>query len=131
LEFVWQPGIANLISVKIHDREAHTMFYLARPKIMQERSPSFVFSEIFADAFREKNVPGVPAIHYSLRDVDAGTRDIGATGNIDHTADGSAVNSHSKLQMRMVLKRLANLNRALRWRFRTGVKNQRHAIASR
>ena len=53
-----------------------------------------------------------------------------ATGNIDYTADGSAVNSHPESQTRMVLKRLANLHRTLRWRFRTGVKNQRHAVAS-
>src|SRR5512138_2284717 len=98
---------------------------------MQEPSPSCGFSEIFADAFREKNMPAVAAIHYALRDVDTGTGNIGATGNIDYTANWPAVNSHPKLQTRMVLKRLANLHRALCWRVRTGVENQRHAVAGR
>src|SRR5438105_6031040 len=98
---------------------------------MQEPSPSFGFSEIFADAFREKNVPGVAAIHYALRNVDAGAGDIGAAGNIDYTANWPAVNSHPKSQARMCLERETNLSCALCWRVWAGVENQRHAVASR
>ena len=54
---------------------------------------------------------------------------LGRFVHIDHTADRSAVNSHAQLQARMFLERAADLDRALRRRFWTGVKDQRHAIA--
>ena len=50
---------------------------------------------------------------------------------IDYTADGSAVNSHAHLQARMVLERAADLQRAVRRRFGTGIKDQSHSITSR
>ena len=37
----------------------------------------FVFLQIFGHVFGDKNVSGVPAIHDSLRHVDAGAGEIG------------------------------------------------------
>ena len=56
---------------------------------------------------------------------------IGAFVDIDHPANWTAVDSHPKLQTGMFLKRSADLQRALRRRFRTGVKDQRHPVAGR
>ena len=85
--------------------------------------------EIFGDVFGDKNVSSVAAIHHSLRHVDAGAGEVGATIHIYHPADRPAVHAHSNLQAWMCLERAADFNRALRRRFRTGVKNQGHAIA--
>jgi hypothetical protein len=107
------------------------VFHFACAKIVQERSPLFVFFQIFGDVFGDKNVPGVAAIHHPLRHVEAGTGEIGVTIHIYHTADRPAVHAHPKLQARMFLERAADLHRALRRRFGTGVEDQRHAVAGR
>ena len=124
-----QLRIADLIVVKVHDRDAHAMFHFACTKIVQERSPLLVFFQIFSDVFGKKNVAGVAAIHHPLRHVDPGAREIGPFVYIDHPANWSAVDSHPKLQTGMFLERAADLHRALRRRFRTGVKDQRHPVA--
>ena len=73
------------------------MLHFARTKIVQERSPLLVFFQIFSDVFGEKNVPGVAAIHHSLRHVKASAREIGSFVYIDHSANWPAVDSHPKL----------------------------------
>src|SRR4051794_731009 len=80
--------------------------------------------------FRDKNVPRVAAIHNPFCQVDPSAREIGPFVHIHNPADGTAVDSHPKLQARMFLERTADLHRALRRRFRTGVKYQHHSIAS-
>ena len=105
------------------------MFHFARAKFVQERSPLLVFFQIFSDVLGEKNVPGVAAIHHSLRHVDASASEIGPFVYIDHPANGSAVDSHPKLQSRMFLERAADLHRALRQALPGSVKYQRHAVA--
>jgi hypothetical protein len=70
-------ALPNLIVVEVHDRDAHPMLDFARTEIMQQRSPLFVFFQIFGDVFGEKNVSGVPTIHYPLRNVEASPREIG------------------------------------------------------
>jgi hypothetical protein len=76
---------------------ANAVFYLAFAQIVQERSPMFVFSEILGDVLGEENVPGIAAIHHTLRHVEARTREIGSTIYIDHPAHRPAVHTHPKL----------------------------------
>src|SRR5206468_2093975 len=123
LKFPRQLRIAYLIGIKVHDRDAHTMLHFARTKLMQERAPSLVFLEVFSDMFGEKNVAGVTAIHHPLCRVDSSTREIGPFIYIYNPADWSAVNSHPKLKMLMVLMRAADFHCALSRRFRTRVKD--------
>ena len=54
-----------------------TVFHFAGAKIMQERTPLFVFFQVFGDMFGKKNVPGVAAIHHPLRHVETGAGQIG------------------------------------------------------
>src|SRR5262249_7186801 len=81
--------------------------------------------------FGEKNVAGIATTHHPLGDVDPRTGKIGTLIYIDDAANWPAVNSHPKLQARMFLERAADVHCALHWRFRTGVKYQRHAVARR
>ena len=81
--------------------------------------------------FGEKNVPGVTAIHHPLGQIKTGAGKIRTIIHVDHTADWPAVNSHAQLKARVVLECTADLHRASRRRFRTGVKDQRHTIAGR
>ena len=91
----------------------------------------FVFFQIFGDVLGDKNVSGVPASHYPLGHVEAGTGEIGSTIHVNHTADRPAMNAHAHMQARMFLERAADLHGAMRRRFGTGIKDQRHAITSR
>src|SRR5438552_18196143 len=74
---------------------------------------------------------GITTIHHTLRDVDSGTRYIRASTYVHHAADRSAVNSHPQLQLRMFACSAADLQRAFHRRFRSVVKNQRHAVTCR
>src|SRR5713101_1426101 len=80
--------------------------------------------------FRKQDMSGIATIHYPLRHVEASPREIGATIHIDHTADRTAVYSHAKFQVWVLFERAADFDRALRRRFWTGVKDQRHSIPS-
>ena len=75
-------------------------------------------------------MPGIATAHHAVRHVQTGTSKIRTTGHVDHAANGAAVHSHAKLQARALLKRTADFDRALRRRFRAGVKHQRDPVAS-
>ena len=62
-----------------------------------------VLGEIFGDAFRKKNVSGIPAIHHALGDVDAGAGDVRSVVHIGHSADRSAVDPHPHFKIGEIL----------------------------
>jgi hypothetical protein len=95
-----------------------------------QRSPPLVFFQIFGDVLGKKNVPGVATIHHPFGQVDSSAREIRPFVYIDHAANGSAVDSHPELEARVFPERAADLHRALRRRFRIGVKDQHHSVAS-
>ena len=105
------------------------MFHFARAEIVQQRSPLLVFFQIFGDMLGEKDVPGVATIHHPLGHVDSRAREIRPFVHIHHPADRPAVDSHPNLQALIFLERAADLKGALRRRFRTCVKHQRHPVA--
>src|SRR5215475_5221703 len=96
---------------------------------MQERPPSRVTFDFFRDMSGKKNVPSIPTIHHSLRDVDAGTSDVGLFVQVGDFIDWTAVNPHPHRQVRMSFERSANFQRAQDWRFRTVTKNQSATVA--
>ena len=49
LELFWQLRIAHLIRIWVCDPDTHSVFHFAGAKIMQQRSPMFVFFQIFGD----------------------------------------------------------------------------------
>src|SRR5205823_11104010 len=74
---VWGPlRVTQLLRVKIDQRNNFAVFDLAFANLMQIRPPASVMLEIVCHAPREKNMSGISAIHHSLRDVNAGTRDV-------------------------------------------------------
>ena len=80
--------------------------------------------------FGKQNVSGIAAIHYALADIETRSREIGAPVHVDHAANRPAVYSHAKLQPWMLFESATDFDRALCWRFGTGVKDQCHPIAS-
>jgi hypothetical protein len=54
---------------------------------VQQWTPVPKLLEIFGDALGKKNVSRLPAIHHSLRDVDARAGDIGSFVYIDNSAN--------------------------------------------
>src|SRR5437773_3001535 len=102
LELLWQLRVAHFVRIEVRDRDTHSVFYFACPKVVQERSPLFVLFEILGDMLRKKNVPGVAAIHHPLRDIDSGPGKIRTIIHVDYAAHWSAMNSHAKLQARML-----------------------------
>src|SRR5439155_1193342 len=61
--------------------------------------PVAVLLQILGHVFRHQDVTSITTIHYSLRDVDAGTGNIGATTYVNHTANRPAMNPHAQLQL--------------------------------
>src|ERR1700731_382899 len=77
---------------------------------------------------RDENVSGISASHYSLRQVQTSTSEIGSTSNIDNSTDWPAVNSHAKWQPQIIFDRSAQFHSTTDWRFRAAVKDQGHAV---
>jgi hypothetical protein len=131
LELLRQPRVADFIGVEVHNPNARAVLRFARTEVVQERPPLLVFFEVFSDMFGEQNVSGVSTIHYPLGHIDSSAREIGPVVYIDHPAHWPAVDSHPKLQAGVSLEGAANFHRAVRRRFGTSVKDQRHPIAGR
>ena len=55
--------------------------------------------------FGKKNVPGIAAIHHSLRHVDASAGDVRLFVYIGDFVHRAAVNAHAHLKFRMTLQR--------------------------
>jgi hypothetical protein len=51
--------------------DADPVFYFDFAKIIQKRTPLRVMFQVVGDAFGNKDVPGIAAIHHPLGDVDA------------------------------------------------------------
>jgi hypothetical protein len=51
--------------------------------------------------FRNQDVPGISAIHYALRHVNACAGDAGCIVYIDNATHGAAVHTHSHSKFRM------------------------------
>ena len=107
------------------------MLYLAFAKLVQMLLPVAVLLQIFGHVFRHQDVISITTIHYSLRDVDAGTGNIGATTYVNHTANRPAMNPHAQLQLGVFTCGAADLQGAFHRRFRGVVENQRHSITRR
>src|SRR5713226_9479508 len=80
---------------------------------------------------RQKNVPGIAAIHHTLRNIDTRTGYVRFLINIRDPIDGTAVNSHPQPDAWMILQCSANLERTPGRFFRTVEENERHPIAGR
>src|SRR6266487_4386959 len=74
-------------------------------------------------------MPGIAAIHHSLRNIDSRTGYVRFLINVRDSVDWTAVNSHPQLDAGMILQRSANLERAPGRFFRTVEENERHPIA--
>ena len=83
-----------IFRVEIDDRNAHAVLYLAFAEIVQMLLPVAVLLQVFGHVFRHQDVTGITTIHYPLRDVDAGTGNIGATTYVNHAANRPAMNPH-------------------------------------
>ena len=90
------PG---LIGEEVNDRDFKAVFHLAFAEVVQEGSPISIFFQIIRDAFRQKNMTRVAAIHHPLRQVDARASDIGAPVQIGHFTHRAAMNAHSHLDL--------------------------------
>ena len=98
---------------------------------MQDRPPTVVLFQVFGHMFGDEDVAGIAAIHYPLRHVNPGARDIFSLVRIDHFVNRAAVNAHSQSDPRMFFQGPSNFQGALRRCFRICAENKRHPIASR
>ena len=88
--------------------------------------------KIFSHMFREQNVPRITAIHDTLRDIDARPRNVCLVVDVGDFTYRSAVNSHSNREWQAsASQRLADLQCALRRRFRTVSEDQGHSVSRR
>src|SRR5205814_3960748 len=128
-EFLWHFRVTQFIRVEVYDVDAHIMLHLAFPQVVQMGTPLAILFQVVSHMLGQKNVPSVPAIHHSLRQVDSRARYIGAIVHIGNSAHRSAVDSHAHPQLRLAPQRFAHSQCTGNWRVRCGRKNQRHSIA--
>ena len=76
LELAREVRITNFIGVKVGHAHPHTVFHLGSADVVQERSPSFVFFQVFRDVLGKEDVPCIATIHHSLGNVDASPGDV-------------------------------------------------------
>ena len=107
------------------------MLHFAFAQVVQMGTPLTILFKVVRHMLGQKNVPGVPAIHHSLGQVDSRSRYIGAIIHIGNPADRTAVDSHAHPQLRMAPQCIANLYRAGNWGVRRCGKDQRHSVAGR
>ncbi len=107
------------------------MFDRALTELLQTGRPLPILREIVRHALRKKDVTRIAAIHHPLRQVNACPGDIAAPVHIGHFAHRAAMNPHPHLNLRVLLERFPDLERALRRFLRTIAKDQRHSIAGR
>jgi hypothetical protein len=79
--------------------------------------------------FRHKDVPGISALHHSLRSADSGAGYVCPVINISNLVDRAAMNSHPQFELWMFSYLFGNVDRTMNWCFRTIEENQRHAVA--
>src|SRR5438067_8831451 len=96
---------------------------------MEIWTPLTRMRQIFSHAFRQKNVPSVAAIHHPLRSVDPGACDIRSIIHISDLVHGATMDAHPQGDPAEISQRLADFHSTSYGRFRTGKKDQRHAIS--
>src|SRR5207244_12765538 len=122
----WKWRVAGCISIGIRDANTNTILNFERTKVVQERSPLFVFFDIFSDMLRKQNVTGIAAIHHPLRHIKSGTGKIGLTVHIDDTAHRSAVYSYSKFYIWVFFVSAIDVCRSFSWLLRAFVYQMIH-----
>ena len=98
--------VAELFRVEVHDGDHFPVLYLALTDIVQVGSPLRIVLKVFGDVLRKKDVPGVSAIHHPLRNVNTGSRYVGAVIYIGDLVYGAAVDTHSNPKFGIVPERL-------------------------
>src|SRR5439155_20666108 len=88
----------EIVLVEINQVHPQPVLHLTLAKIVQIRLPVPVLGQIFRYMPGQKNMPGIAAIHDALRGIDTSTGQIGAAGNIDHSADRPAMDAHAQAQ---------------------------------
>src|SRR5215813_11862953 len=73
----------------------------------------------------------VRAVHDAPSDINSGACDTAALVDVGNRIDGSAVDSHANMDVRMTAQRLTEFERTLDRRLRIREKDQRHSVAGR
>jgi hypothetical protein len=123
--------IAEAILIKVKQVQAQPILHFALAQVVQVRPPVAIFGQILGHVLRQKNVPGITAIHHSLRYIDSRSGDVCPVIDISSSTDGPAMNAHPDLDLRMISQGSANLQRTSHRFFWTVEKEKRHAIAGR
>jgi hypothetical protein len=129
LKFLGNCRIAEILFVKINDMKPKAMFHFALAQIVQVRLPVTVLGQVVCQMLRNKYMASISAIHDTLRDVDPCSSDIRPVVDIDGLIDWAAVNSHAYPDMRMILQRTADFQRASRRLFWAMKKQKRHPVS--
>ena len=88
------------------------MFHFHVAEFVKIRLPTTLLGEIVRDAFTDKNVASISAIHHALRDIDAYAGNVFTLVCVLHMMDRAAVDSHSHGQTRLRAQSLADLQGA-------------------
>jgi hypothetical protein len=109
VEFRRWIRVADDIGIKIHHRNHDAVFDFEITELVKIMLPAAILRKIIRHAFGKKDVPGIAAIHYSLRDVNPSAGNVGALVHILDLMHRSTVNAHAYWQPWLGAQRLADL----------------------
>src|SRR6516165_5630243 len=88
------PADSPTHCVEIDKMKAVAVFDVAFAQVMQLRLPTRGMFQILGHMLGEEDVPGVPAIHYSLCDVNPGSGHVHLFIEVSDFVDRPAMNPH-------------------------------------
>src|ERR1051325_6285006 len=96
---------------------------------MQALFPIAKLAQQLGHLLRDEYVARVAAIHHALRVVDATTRHVLLTGDVDVAVDYPAMDPHAQLYVGVIAQRTTDLNRAAHRSLGVAEEGQRHAVS--
>ena len=81
------------------------------------------------DPFGQEDVATISAVHNAAGKIDSSPCNICSIVYVANFIDRAAMDTHSKLQLRILFQFLADFDRAAHRYFRAVEKNERHAVA--
>src|ERR1700751_2442791 len=110
--------------------QAVPVLYFRLTQIMEQRLPSLYLCKKVGSRLGHQDVPGIPAIHHPLSNVDAAAGNLTVRLDFRHPVHMSGENAHAQVHFRIIAETAAYLDGAASGSFGITKEHQRHSVAS-
>ncbi|KAG0505532.1 MAG: hypothetical protein Udaeo_11230 [Candidatus Udaeobacter sp.] len=124
-----QFGISDTISVEIDQEDGDPVLSGGFSQVMQIVTPLSRVRKILGHSFGQQDMARISPIHHSPGKIDSSACNVYSVIYVANFINWPAVNTHPKLQLRILFQLFADLNRTPHRRFGTVKKYECHSIA--